>query len=203
VITMRVCFIGDSFVNGTGDPDCLGWVGRVCAEACRAGHDLTCYNLGIRRDTSANIRLRWREEADRRLVAGYDGRLVFSFGVNDATQEDATTRVSIAESCENARAILAEARASHPVLMVGPPTVADTEQNLRIANLSRALARICDELLVPYLEICAALQDCEVWMAEVSANDGSDPGAGGYAELARRLSAWPAWQAWFTRSVIT
>ncbi len=132
-------------------------------------------------------------------MAGYDGRLVFSFGVNDTTQQGATTRVSVAESCENARAIMAEARASHPVLMVGPPPVADTEQNLRIANLSQALARICDELLVPYLEICAALQDCEVWMAEVAANDGSHPGAAGYAELARLVRAWPAWQAWFTR----
>jgi lysophospholipase L1-like esterase len=60
--------------------------------------------LGIRRDTSADIRLRWREEADRRLLAGYDGRLVLSFGVNDTTQQGAMTRVSVAESCENARA---------------------------------------------------------------------------------------------------
>lgn len=26
---MRICFIGDSFVNGTGDDTCLGWVGRI------------------------------------------------------------------------------------------------------------------------------------------------------------------------------
>ncbi len=83
-------------------------------------------------------------------------------------------------------------------MMVGPPPVADIEQNLRIANLSQALARICDELLVPYFEIYAALQDRGVWMAEVAANDGSHPGAAGYAELARLVSAWPAWRAWFT-----
>jgi hypothetical protein len=22
---IRICFVGDSFVNGTGDPQCLGW----------------------------------------------------------------------------------------------------------------------------------------------------------------------------------
>jgi hypothetical protein len=52
---MRICFVGDSLVNGTGDPVGLGWVGRACAAARRRGHEVTCYNLGIRRDTSADI----------------------------------------------------------------------------------------------------------------------------------------------------
>ena len=56
---MRLCFIGDSLVNGTGDPTGLGWVGRVTASARRRGHDVTTYNLGIRRDTSADIAARW------------------------------------------------------------------------------------------------------------------------------------------------
>lgn len=33
IIFMRICFIGDSFVNGTGDPECLGWAGRICVTA--------------------------------------------------------------------------------------------------------------------------------------------------------------------------
>jgi lysophospholipase L1-like esterase len=61
---MRICFFGDSIVNGTGDPDCLGWVGRVCGAARKSGVDLTSYNLGIRRDTSADILRRWRREAE-------------------------------------------------------------------------------------------------------------------------------------------
>ena len=35
----RICFFGDSFVNGTGDDDALGWVGRLCAAERRAGLD--------------------------------------------------------------------------------------------------------------------------------------------------------------------
>ncbi|MDY6901411.1 MAG: lipase, partial [Cyanobacteriota bacterium] len=26
---MRICFVGESFINGTGDPECLGWAGRI------------------------------------------------------------------------------------------------------------------------------------------------------------------------------
>jgi lysophospholipase L1-like esterase len=28
---IRICFVGDSFVNGTGDETALGWAGRLCA----------------------------------------------------------------------------------------------------------------------------------------------------------------------------
>ena len=73
----RLCFFGDSMVNGTGDDTCLGWVGRICATARRSGRDLTCYNLGIRRDTSADVLARWQREAETRLRSEHDGRLVF------------------------------------------------------------------------------------------------------------------------------
>ena len=72
--SLRICFVGDSLVNGTGDPACLGWTGRVCAAACDAGHDITYYNLGIRRATSADIHGYWRDEVTRRLPEGIAGR---------------------------------------------------------------------------------------------------------------------------------
>jgi hypothetical protein len=43
VTDIRICFIGDSFVNGTGDPLCLGWSGRVCATAIQMGYPITYY----------------------------------------------------------------------------------------------------------------------------------------------------------------
>ena len=55
----RICFIGDSFVQGTGDPECLSWVGRVAAKAQAAGWKITSYNLGVPRDTSRDILARW------------------------------------------------------------------------------------------------------------------------------------------------
>ena len=54
---LRICFVGDSFVNGTGDETKLGWTGRVCAalEVNNPDLEITFYNLGIRRDTTEDI----------------------------------------------------------------------------------------------------------------------------------------------------
>src|ERR687886_1997531 len=145
---MRICFVGDSFVNGTGDPECLGWAGRVCAAARRAGRDVTYYNLGVRRDTSDDIRARWEPEIGRRLPSehpDYDPRVVFSFGVNDTTAEGHGTRVPLDRSLANLRAIVAAARRSYPVLVVGPPPVSGDQQNGCIDALSEAFAGVCAE----------------------------------------------------------
>jgi lysophospholipase L1-like esterase len=95
VTDVRICFIGDSFVNGTGDPLCLDWTGRVCATAITLGYPITYYNLGIRRETSPDIAARWRDECARRLPATIDGRVVLSFGANDTTIEQGQQRLSL------------------------------------------------------------------------------------------------------------
>ena len=82
----RVCFVGDSFVQGTMDEACLGWAGRVCAAARGAGFELTGYNLGVRRDTSDDVRRRWLTECEARLPEGLEAAgVVFAFGTNDTT----------------------------------------------------------------------------------------------------------------------
>ena len=42
---IRICFIGDSFVNGTGDETALGWAGGLCVAASASGKSTTYYNL--------------------------------------------------------------------------------------------------------------------------------------------------------------
>jgi lysophospholipase L1-like esterase len=194
---VRACFVGDSFVNGTGDDACLGWVGRVCAAMRARGSDITVYNLGIRRDTSADIAARWRDETSRRLPDGVDGLLVFSFGVNDTTVENGAPRIRPQESIANARAILGTARGRWPTLMVGPPPIDDAAQNERTEALSKAFAGVCHELEVAYLETYRPLLQVEAWLSEARAGDGAHPNAGGYAALASLVAAWPAWQAKF------
>lgn len=194
---LRICFVGDSLTNGTGDPDCLGWTGRVCASAYQSGYPLTYYNLGVRRETSTDIARRWFGEVACRLSNDSDGRVVFSFGVNDTTPIEERTRVSFDDSVDNLRNILQAVTLRFPVLMVGPPPVADSEQNQRIAYLSREFASVCLGLTVPYLEVFTPLQDSSVWMNEVKANDGAHPRASGYAALARLVEQWSAWRAWF------
>jgi len=193
----RICFVGDSFINGTGDRECLGWTGRVCAAACRQGYNVTYYNLGIRRETSADIRDRWQAEVERRLPASCDRRVVFSFGVNDTTIEQGRRRVESRDSVENARQILTQAKRSLSVLMVGPALVSEAAQNQRICDLSVQLAALCQELEVPFLAIAERLQASTVWIPEAIANDGAHPGAAGYEELAELVRGWWAWQGWF------
>ena len=196
-LDIRICFIGDSMVNGTGDPECLGWVGRVGRSMRGQGWDLTIYNLGVRRETSEQIEQRWRQEVTRRLPAECDRRLVFSFGVNDTTLEEGKLRVDFEDSVACARRILSNTKQQYPVLMIGPPAIADIDQNQRITQLSERYAGLCAELDVPYLSVCEALVRSPVWMQEAAAGDGAHPGAGGYTELAKLILNWSAWQAWF------
>lgn len=194
---MRVCFLGESFVNGTGDPECLGWTGRVCRAAWQHGFEVTSYNLGIRRETSTELRQRWQPEVERRLPSAAEGRIVFSFGTNDMTLENGACRVEIEESLENLRAILTAAKQRFPVLMVSAPAIADPEQTARIEVLSSRMSIVCQKLDVPYLDVVTPLKNSPIWMQEVAASDGAHPVAGGYRELASLVQNWSAWQAWF------
>jgi acyl-CoA thioesterase-1 len=193
---LRLCFIGDSFVNGTNDPECLGWTGRVAASARRKGHHLTYYNLGIRRDTSRDIANRWLHEARLRLPDGCTPLVVFSFGTNDTTLEDGHVRVPEAQSIANTQQILRAATQRYAVLLIGPPPIAGVDQNTRIGRLSDILSAVAADEGVPFLSVFEPLRQDAVWMAEVSADDGAHPRAEGYRRLAALVEAWPQW--WFS-----
>ncbi len=194
---MRICFFGESFVNGTGDPACLGWTGRICRTAWQTGFNLTCYNLGIRRETSTQLKARWFDEVRLRLLPEFDGRVVFSFGTNDTTIEHDRRRVERQDSIENLRAILTVAKQHFPVLMIGATPIADAAQTDRIAALSEEMSIVCESLHVPYLDIVSKLKHNAVWMTEVAQGDGAHPGAAGYEVLADFVQNGSAWQAWF------
>ncbi|MFH7030878.1 MAG: GDSL-type esterase/lipase family protein [Heteroscytonema crispum UTEX LB 1556] len=197
LLQVKICFVGESFVNGTGDQECLGWTGRICVDANKKGYDITYYNLGVRREGSSELKKRWLREVSYRLPKEYDGRVVFSFGVNDTVSENGKTRVSTINTILNTRQILSEAKNLYPVLMVSPPPVADQEQNQRIANLSKQFASICKSLDVPYLDVFYRLEKSNIWMDEVKSNDSFHPKAAGYQELAEIVLHWDAWLNWF------
>lgn len=192
---LRICFVGDSFVAGINDPECLGWTGRLSALAHRRGYNLTQYNLGIRRDTSTDIAVRWQAEAARRLPDYCKPFVVSSFGVNDTTIETEGTRPEETQSIENPRHMLGAARKRYSVLLIGPPPIADAKQNKRTRRLSQLMSEAAAEEGVPFLPIFDALIEDPVWMAEVSADDGAHPRAARYAELTALVDRWPAW--WF------
>ena len=194
--SFRITFIGDSLVAGTGDQDYLGWPGRICKAARARGHEVTCYNLGIRGNTSADILARWRREAEARDVASDDCRLIFSFGVNDTKDVDGVRLVAPEMAIDQARAILRAASAYRKTLMIGPPPIGEAWRNERIASLSESLSIVSGELDVPYFDSFASLSRIPAWRDAVMAGDGVHPIAAGYDSWARAIEAWPAWQDW-------
>jgi acyl-CoA thioesterase I len=193
---IRICFFGDSFVNGTGDPTYLGWTGRVCAAMASPLYDLTHYSLGIRGHTSEQIEARWHSEAVLRLPTDCDARVVFSFGTNDNRIEAGKQLVEPQNSLDCARRILTQAQAQFPTLLIGPPPVADEARNQRHLASSHAYAELCAVLKVPYLDSYQSLSKNATWRQEVAA-DGFHPAAAGYAAWAEAILQWPDWQRWF------
>jgi len=187
----RVYFVGDSYVAGVGDPQHRGWVGRLAERAQRAGAPITAYNLGVRRDTSDDVCRRWWDEVAVRRGAGAEERLVVSFGVNDT----ADGRVTPERTAANLRALLTDAAAAGlPVLVVGPPPVADEAQNRRIAALDERFAATATDAGVAYVAVFATLRQASGWVNEVTAGDGAHPAAEGYDILADLVA--PAWLEW-------
>lgn len=194
---IRICFLGESFINGTGDNNHLGWTGRVCVNLSQQGHKITYYNLGIRRETSRELAHRWQSEVKRRFCLGCQPLVVFSFGTNDTTQQNGRLRVELNESLKNARNILAVAKQNYPVFMISPPPILDDEQNSRTQVLSQHFTELCQELEIPYLDVFTPLLNSSTWMQEIEAGDGAHPDSEGYAELAFLVQNWSAWVDWF------
>ncbi|MEL7334307.1 MAG: GDSL-type esterase/lipase family protein [Cyanobacteria bacterium J06560_2] len=198
---IRICFFGDSFTAGTGDPTYLGWTARACAAMTSPHYELSYYNLGIRGNTSEQIEIRWLAEAAKRFPDHADNRVVFSFGVNDNRVENGLRFVEQAASVECARRILTQAKALFPVLFIGPLPVAEAEMNHRAQALSQAYGELCTELDVPYLDAYTPLRQNSLWMQEVAAVDGAHPAASGYLAMAQLVTDWTAWKSWFEDDV--
>ena len=108
-------------------------------------------------------------------------RIVFSFGCNDSHLVDGAPRVAVAQTLKNARAMLTGARALAPVLMVGPPPVADPGVCARTEALNAALLALCARLQIPFIDVFRPLVAGALWQAEAAAWDGAHP------------SRWPTW----------
>jgi acyl-CoA thioesterase I len=192
---VRICFFGDSFVAGVGDPAGLGWVGRLARALHAEGTPLTVYNLGVRGNTSADVLARFDSELRARLRPGTDTRVVVSFGVNDTMLDGGVPRVAPAESVANLEEIIGRTRL--PLLVVGPPPIADDEHAARIADLSGRYRELCARQAVPFAEVHPALLDSP-WIAEARLSDGAHPAEAGYQALADLVH--PPCAAWLSRS---
>lgn len=193
----RILFFGDSYVAGVGDPTGLGWVGRVTAASYEAGLPITTYDLGVRGHTSADVAARFEAESVARTsnpAASYG--VVLCIGANDMTEVDRRLRVTPGIAVRTLNGLIDRIEAGgHGVFVVGPPPVGDREQDERIAELSNQLAHVVTHRGLRFVDVAKRLLASDDWRDEAAANDGSHPGAGGYAALADLVltGGWIAW----------
>lgn len=209
----RICFLGDSVTVGTGDAACQGWPSLLSAAEIARGHDVSCYNLGIRAQTCPEIAERWRAEAEPRLPGHVDGRLVFMFGLNDSADFNGEgVRVSLEKSIQTARAMITEAKMWKPVIWIGPtpvrrsppsitpgPGVTFTFDRTRAAALNEAYSNIAVEIDVPYVDLFNELAEDPDWDSVLDTGDGVHPTQEGYRRMSDLIGRHPAWRAWFSR----
>lgn len=188
---VRICVVGDSFVNGYGDPRSLGWVGRVIARTPTDEVTLTAYNLGVRGDSSADVLSRWREETSRRWQDGCDNRLVVAVGHNDAPAglSLARTRLNIANIVDGA-----VTEGLRP-FVVGPPPALDPAVTEQMRPIVSAQQDVCSRRGVTFVDCLTPLTSHDQWHADLATGDGVHPGQTGYGLLAWLVlhSGWGTW----------
>lgn len=186
-----LCFVGDGFVAGYGDPKALGWVSRVVGRTDRQGADLTSYNLGIRGASSADVMDRWRTECATRWEGRGERRLVIGVGAEDVAQGITTARSRL-----NLANILDEASSTGIAsFVVGPTPTLDAEVNERLQGLSEAQADVCGRRRVPFVDCFTPLVDHDQWQSDLAAGDTVHPGQAGYGLIAWLVlnGGWVRW----------
>ncbi len=193
---MRALFFGDSLVAGKGDPEGLGWVGRLDGDRPSGGPAVTAVNFGVPGETSTQILSRWQGQADREIEAGTETVVVFSFGANDTTEEfGGGLRIEAADSVRNlVDALTGAAARDLPAFVVGPAPVNDDAQHRRIERRSDEFAVVCERAGVPFVAVARDLIDQGDWVREARAGDGAHPAAMGYTQMARLIR--PHWESW-------
>jgi lysophospholipase L1-like esterase len=185
---IRLIFIGDSFVNGTGDETFLGWSGRVSQLFNDDETEVTSYSLGVRRETSSDILKRWEQEVQTRLMKEATNIGFFSFGVNDCVEIEGVQRVSFEQSIKNITTILSEAKKQFDqIVFVMAPPIDDELVNKRIAYLNTQYHKVCIDLEIDAIDVFDALKLSSIWTDEVKNNDGAHPKSGGYGVFAHLL----------------
>ena len=210
--TVRICFFGDSVSIGTGDSACRGWPSYLCAaETQERGHDVSCYNMGIRAETSRDIAQRWKAESIPRLPPHVDGRLVFMFGLNDAADFNGMgVRVPADASVSGARSLLSDANDGRRVLWIGPTPVRRQPPSIepgqgvrftfdrpRVVALNARYKETAAAIGIPYLDLHTLLAEDADWNAMLDAGDGVHPSDAGHQHVADLIGQWDAWRAWF------
>lgn len=183
-------FFGDSLTLGVNDHTMPGgWVSRLALlgrrEKLFAYPPATFYNLGARRQTTADVAARFEAEVQARQMPGIVQRLIFCVGVVDIVGPAGAEPGAVQRAAIELEGLLERAKRIAPTLVICPPPVANVEKRQRIARLCAAQLDVCARLGVDYININAALAADPEYMEDLT--DGLHPGPTGNVVMAERL----------------
>lgn len=138
----------------------------------------------------ADERARWEREANACLPFGMPRRLCFSFVTNNCADDGTErSRVTTADSSENAKAIPRAVAAMAPTVAIDPLSILDDNaSDRRIKALDNQLTELYASLDVPCLPVFAAMRTSVAWTTDATWGDCTHLDAEGYAVLADTCS---------------
>lgn len=205
----RYCFVGDSLTAGTGDQSYRGWLADLFV-ACTPPYR-TFYNLGVRSNTSEDIKARFEAECAARLPPPFNGHVALGFGTNDsAILNGGGLRVPLAGSIANAQHIFrAAAQNGWRPIWLGPMPLGGAEityvahagarydfREERIAEFDRSYRQTAQELGIPYVSLYQKLCRSNAFRSSLKESDGLHPTASGYRLVAEVLQKDEVMQRW-------
>lgn len=201
----RIFCFGDSITLGYNDSQGLGWPGRLCRGLKHGDYHVAAYNLGVNGDTSLDVEVRWRREAEARS-RNSPGLLLFAFGFNDAAKADgASFQVDLETSVAAAKRIMIAAETVSQVLWIGPTPLDESVNpmqteyacwDMRNADIERyddAYAALAADIGVDYLQLFPGFINSARFQAALLAGDRVHPHDDGYAMIAERIADWDKW----------
>jgi lysophospholipase L1-like esterase len=137
-----------------------------------------------------------------------EGRLVFSFGINDISRPlGRETRVSHSDSVACATTMMREAKEWLPTIWIGPtpanesmspmspaPGIWFEFSNERLLALNSAFKRVASELGIPFLDLATPLSTNASYQRSLVEGDRMHCSGEGYELIAEAVDAWPAWR---------
>lgn len=191
---LRICFLGDSLTLGACDSACLGWPGRLSQMTMGWGVAVTCYNLGIRRETTTGLAERIADEVTHRFDGDFEKRIVISEGFNDTNTGEGRQRVETEQSIRNMAEVLAWSHTVAKTLLIGLTADADPLRDQRNSELSAAFATIAEGIGIDYIALQDFTRSDPCWLSQAAANDGVHPLDEAYGAVAGHIFADPLWR---------
>lgn len=204
----RICFIGDSIVEGLGDETGLGWSGRLAEAHRNSDNPFIPFYLGVRGQTLAQIADRAKEECKVRITDKENDLIVLGSGLNDIARVDGEPRTSPDSVIDTFAYLIDELNNLCKLIVVSPfpvyeslmpfySSISDLHldfQNKDIKEFSKEYCNICGSKDIPYLNLFDELNKNDDYQNGLKLNDGLHSNAEGYQAVANLIQNWTVWK---------